>query len=63
MTHLAQSVKVAVQLKSGDRLQGVFPPTMSLYELITSLHGNSQWVTDDVVVVYMRREVSGCDNA
>ena len=50
-------MRVAVQLQSGDRLQGVFPPAVSLWELMCSLHGNDQWVAGEAIVVYMRREV------
>ena len=57
MNHTEQPVRVAVQLQSGDRLQGVFPPTVSIWDLMCSLHGNDQWICGEAVVVYMRREV------
>lgn len=56
-SYTEQPVRVAVQLESGDRLQGVFPPTVSLWDLMCSIHGNNKWTTGDAVVVYMRREV------
>lgn len=52
-----QSLLVCVQLESGSRINGNFPPTANLREIITSLCPEE--AAESPVVIYMRTEVFG----
>lgn len=55
------AVVVGLQLESGDRLLGDFPPTESLWNVIKKLCPGEADPNSHPVIIYMRREVSGVE--